>query len=450
MVSRIFLFFILGGQAYSLTVPRAVTVTITRSKGVSVHHRHLIIRKQTTNPNDEPPNQSKFNRTRQKNRSADFPPLTYADTLLDLPFEPEISFILKANRATRLVEDRSYARRESFEGENITNRPTLEDLSSPQPNTTSKLWISASYRLGVGVLAYVAFPPLTRVLEGMVTVTPDLLNELSRTFAPGISILYGTFISLTLSILYDRIKNIQGSVAKETSLLSLMAQNILTIFRDDEERVVRGGQCIADQIRILVKESRGRELMSVIYSDPYLRMLELIAEKEEEIFVENGAGGLGARAGTIATARDTIKDMMEIRSERLGQEALALPPTHFLILLGFTISTFPDVASTGNPSNESSILFSVLCSVYVLFFNFANDLNNPFMGVYQVRRSSAASHLLQTKWLIANHPSMRGKVDFEDVTGDIRDIMEREDLSVWTPGLGSMMLSDSCEASSVE
>lgn len=72
------------------------------------------------------------------------------------------------------------------------------------------------------------------------------------------------------------------------------------------------------------------------------------------------------------------------------------------------------------------------------------------MGVYQVRRSSAASHLLQTKWLIANHPSMRGKVDFEDVTGDIRDIMEREDLSVWTPGLGSMMLSDSCEASSVE
>jgi len=74
------------------------------------------------------------------------------------------------------------------------------------------------------------------------------------------------------------------------------------------------------------------------------------------------------------------------------------------------------------------------------------------MGVYQVRRSSAASHLLQTKWLIANHPSMRGKVDFEDVTGDIRDIMEREDLSVWTPGLGSMMLSgeDMCTVDSCD
>ena len=127
-------------------------------------------------------------------------------------------------------------------------------------------------------------------------MTPDLLNELTNNFAPGISILYGTFISLTLAILYDRLKNIQNSVVTESSLISLATQNILTIFKNDEDRMVRGGQCIADQIRILVKESRGRELMALIYSDPYLRILELVAEKEEEIFTEKGSDALAARS----------------------------------------------------------------------------------------------------------------------------------------------------------
>jgi hypothetical protein len=72
---------------------------------------------------------------------------------------------------------------------------------------------------------------------------------------------------------------------------------------------------------------------------------------------------------------------------------------------------------SGAPSTESScFLFGFLsCSVYVLFYNFISDLNNPFQGVYQVRRSSTASHLLEAKWLIANHPLLRGEVDFEQV-----------------------------------
>jgi len=500
MVYRTLLLILLGGVgiSYSLSVPKVITVTITSSTtlrnistGLSRHssiyqnqHRHLIIRKQTTNPEDEKkkkktynnndidpdelaPPFTKFEQTRQSRRSADFPPLTYVDNLLDLPFEPEVSFILKANRATRLVKGRSYARRDAFESENIASRPTLDDLTPPtSPNSFfGNIWISATYRLVIISTAYYSFPPLTRQLERSVTMTPDLLNELTNNFAPGISILYGTFISLTLAILYDRLKNIQNSVVTESSLISLATQNILTIFKNDEDRMVRGGQCIADQIRILVKESRGRELMALIYSDPYLRILELVAEKEEEIFTEKGSDALAARSGTIASTRDIIKDVMKVRSQRLGEEALTLPPTHFfllisissLILLCFTISTLPTVASNGNPSVESSFLFSVLCSVYVTFFNFAADLNNPFLGVYQIRRSCAASHLLQTKWVIANHPSMQGKVDFDDVTGDIRDIMQREDLSVWTPGLGAMMLngddmctSDECKPPVVE
>ena len=71
-------------------------------------------------------------------------------------------------------------------------------------------------------------------------------------------------------------------------------------------------------------------------------------------------------------------------------EALSLPPTHFvvlnsltlLILLSYTVSTLPVVdRATGLPPNEGSILFAILTNVYVLFYSFAKDLNNPFDGV---------------------------------------------------------------------
>ena len=135
--------------------------------------------------------------------------------------------------------------------------------------------------------------------------------------------------------------------------------------------------------------------------------------------------------------------MNTVRATRLSDEALALPPTHFvilnalttLILFGYVASILPTVDKlSGEPSTESCFLFGFLCSIYVLFFNFISDLNNPFQGVYQVRRSSTASHLLEAKWLIANHPLLRGEVDFEEV--------EEEPFGnvvlVRSPGLGDL------------
>lgn len=53
---------------------------------------------------------------------------------------------------------------------------------------------------------------------------------------------------------------------------------------------------------------------------------------------------------------------------------------------------------------EARTVFAGLFAIYVLFFNFCNDMNDPFDGVYQIKRSSAASYLLQIKWLVANQP----------------------------------------------
>jgi len=68
------------------------------------------------------------------------------------------------------------------------------------------------------------------------------------------------------------------------------------------------------------------------------------------------------------------------------------------------------VEDLNNPPEEASLLFAGLLALYVLFFNFCKDLNGPFAGVYQIKRSNAASHLLQTKWLIVSQ--LGDKVSF--------------------------------------
>ena len=148
--------------------------------------------------------------------------------------------------------------------------------------------------------------------------------------------------------------------------------------------------------------------MLLMYSDPYARVFDLI-NKFEETADETT---LSKKGNLVGNARDTLKDLGRARASRLADEALALPPTHFLvltlltslILIGYIISTLPTTDRLGAPSNESSLIFGLLTTTYVLFYNFAYDLNTPFSGVYQIRRSTAATHMLEAKWLLANHP----------------------------------------------
>ena len=56
-------------------------------------------------------------------------------------------------------------------------------------------------------------------------------------------------------------------------------------------------------------------------------------------------------------------------------------------LLGYSISILPVVEKTGLVlvSNEASLLFGLLFTIYLIFYDFAYDLNDPFDGIYQVR-----------------------------------------------------------------
>jgi hypothetical protein len=139
-----------------------------------------------------------------------------------------------------------------------------------------------------------------------------------------------------------------------------------------------------------------------------------------------------------------LKDLFRFRANRLSNEALALPGTHYFILtiltcliaLSYAVSILPTVDITGSPSNEARLIFAFLATIYIIFYNFASDLNNPFSGVYQVRRSATASHLLALKWLIANHPVTKAKINFDEAESEYRS---EEFVKIRSPGLGDLM-----------
>ena len=125
--------------------------------------------------------------------------------------------------------------------------------------------------------------------------------------------------------------------------------------------------------------------------------------------------------GLISSTRDIIKEIITSRSMRLSRESSGLPPTHFFILSLLTfIILLSNVLSTlsllveGEPPFESRLFFALFAMVYVIFFNFATDLDNPFGGVYQIRRSAIAANLLQIKNLLLNEPVLKDGISFDE------------------------------------
>uniref|UniRef100_A0A7S4JUG4 ABC transmembrane type-1 domain-containing protein n=1 Tax=Odontella aurita TaxID=265563 RepID=A0A7S4JUG4_9STRA len=223
----------------------------------------------------------------------------FSDTGLSagFPLEADLTDIMKNAEKTRLLTSRSYAKKEPFAQVNVTLPPMLNDLSTPPTKSIETYWAGAPFRLVVFLAAYGVFPYLTKFLETFVTMDPDEFDAITSKFTPGISILYGTFVSLTISILYNRQQSIQERVSTEASLIALLERNLLSIFRADKNAAIEASQSIADQIRTLVKSSRGRELMGIMYSDPYARILELIEERELELFRKNN--DLGAQGVSL-------------------------------------------------------------------------------------------------------------------------------------------------------
>lgn len=343
--------------------------------------------------------------------------------------------ILKAySQQTRLIEPRRYALPDQFSKKNANVPPTVDDVAMPQteygPIAIAFAWNGLPARAVVGSASYLAFPflieLLDRAINGGVTGGTDTavdmleLSKLVDSFLPGVAIVLGTYFSLTISILYERLTKLTEAVNAESSQLALTLINLLHLFEDaDPEAAIEGAQCVADQVRVLVHDSRGRETVGLIYSDPYARILRLLKDYKNT----DACTSLVEDAYLLSDLHTNVGKLFQLRTDRLTVEALALAPTHFevmtflsgMLLAGFALGTVATASVAGVPSETARVLFAGLVVCYTIFYEMAFDLNRPFDGIYQLRRSGAAMHLLQIKQIVTTHPVVKGKVDFEAI-----------------------------------
>jgi hypothetical protein len=110
--------------------------------------------------------------------------------------------------------------------------------------------------------------PLLLLLLGI--VLPDEatgISVLASSFTPGVSILFGTLLSLTVSIQYSRLQRIQDLAASESADICLLTRIVLGVFSTDSEfcneRRSRAAAALAEQVSTLVQRSRQDELLQM-------------------------------------------------------------------------------------------------------------------------------------------------------------------------------------------
>ena len=245
-------------------------------------------------------------------------------------------------------------------------------------------------------------------------------------------VLYATILALTLAVLYNRFTRIQENVTTEATLLSGLTHNVLCLFQDEPKWAIDACQMIANQIRIMISRTRGVELLSIMKADTYSNILALV----DDYHFLHGCDDTftAAQESTMGNIRGDIEKIMEVRALRLSDEASSLPPTHFFLLtslstvssIAFITASLAVIDDLNDPPVEARLLFAGLMALYVLFFNFCKDLNGPFQGVYQIKRSNAVSQLLQTKWLIVSQ--LGDSINFGEF--HVEDELKREEHEV--------------------
>jgi len=336
-----------------------------------------------------------------------------------------------------LMADRNYGDPDLLNRDHLNKPPSLNDLNQKAPPLSQTYWSFPLFRIGVVAACYLAFPLFLVVFKNFQTIDPQDFDIVVNQLAPNVGVLYATILALTLQVLYSRFTRIQENVSTEAMLISQVTRNLLSLFANDREWAVDSCQVISNQVRIMLSRSRGVELLSIMKADTYLNLMAII---DDYHYLHGCDDDFSAREESIiGMLRGEIGQLMETRALRLSDEASSLPPTHFLLLtslsvtstVAFVVASLKVVDDLWHPPQEVSLLFAGLLALYVLFFNFCRDLNGPFAGVYQVQRSNAVSHLMQTKWLIVNQlgDDVSFVMDYGDQTGGkvIEDIASVEE-----------------------
>mmetsp|Transcript_10705 Transcript_10705/g.22994 ORF Transcript_10705/g.22994 Transcript_10705/m.22994 type:complete len:1161 (+) Transcript_10705:103-3585(+) len=329
-----------------------------------------------------------------------------------------------------LMADRSYGEPDLLDQDHLVNAPSLDDLNQRPAKFKDVYWSSPIFRVGVVAISYFSFPLFLKFWYLFQTIDPDDFDVVVGQIAPNVGVLYATILALTLQVLYERFTKIQEHVATEAMLLSQVTRNLLSLFAKEPEWAVESCQMVANQVRMMLSRTRGVELLSIMKADTYANLLAIV---DDYHYLHGCDDDYTAQEESITSMlRLEIAQLMEVRALRLSDEASSLPPTHFTLITSLSVvsivayvtASLKVVEDLWHPPQEASLLFAALMALYILFFNFCRDINGPFAGVYQIKRSNAVSHLMQTKWLITNQlgDAVSFKQNFDTNTAETEDI----------------------------
>lgn len=105
-------------------------------------------------------------------------------------------------KASRLLNERSYARADIFQRKNMDVMPTIQDLSSPRTSNLSKFWVTSWFRIILFGFWWAAFPYATKVTSlinstgssggGLGFMSQQVVNSIDLgQFVPAVSLVYG-------------------------------------------------------------------------------------------------------------------------------------------------------------------------------------------------------------------------------------------------------------------
>lgn len=262
--------------------------------------------------------------------------------------------------------------------------------------------------------AYAFFPLLCHIISPVmnvsdVAVTDRVRAGLTGSFLPGISLLFGTLFSYTISLLVNRQTRIEELVNQELANLNMLLWHVIDFYQQDERKLTHALKEVWRHTDKLIYSSRYEEILSMVQEDPIENLIRYIIRTSDDDLSDEGLGKPNINRDVIGYMRNLCTEINKLRSMRLSSEGRTLPPVHFailgtlaiILLFGFTLTSLQS-PGWGEGSElvvprESRVLFSLLVNAFFLLLEFATDLTNPYTGRYRIRRTTTTASLIKIR-----------------------------------------------------